>query len=161
MLEPGKGKHVKETQIVTSVTCRKRVQGILDTDVNQGVFALRRSVGDRVEFLFLSFWDSIAAVRRFAGEDYGRAVFYPEDDRYLIDRDLHVDHYEVVARTGAVPGDAIGTVVPVLTDHRRSNRFAPAWESCDAASGWIRCNDAQTLGTVKERMFGRQEGDVD
>lgn len=101
MLEPGKGKHVKETQIVTSVTCRKRVQGILDTDVNQGVFALRRSVGDRVEFLFLSFWDSIAAVRRFAGEDYGRAVFYPEDDRYLIDRDLHVDHYEVVA--GQVP----------------------------------------------------------
>jgi heme-degrading monooxygenase HmoA len=73
----------------------------LETDGNQGVVALRRSVGDRVEFLFLSFWESIEAVRPFAGEDYGRAVFYPEDDTYLIDRDLHVDHYEVVA--GQVP----------------------------------------------------------
>jgi heme-degrading monooxygenase HmoA len=73
----------------------------LETDGNQGVVALRRSVGDRVEFLFLSFWESIEAVRRFAGEDYGRAVFYPEDDTYLIDRDLSVDHYEVVA--GQVP----------------------------------------------------------
>jgi hypothetical protein len=26
----------------------------------------------------------------------GRAVFYPEDDRFLISRDDQVDHYEVV-----------------------------------------------------------------
>jgi len=31
--------------------------------------------------------------------DIERAVFYPEDDRYLIDRDEHVTHYEVVNRT--------------------------------------------------------------
>jgi heme-degrading monooxygenase HmoA len=68
----------------------------LETDGNLGVVALRRAVDNGVEFLFLSFWESIDAVRRFAGEAYGRAVFYPEDDAYLIDRDLHVDHYEVV-----------------------------------------------------------------
>jgi heme-degrading monooxygenase HmoA len=68
----------------------------LETDGNLGVVALRRTVDDGVEFLFLSFWESIDAVRRFAGEAYGRAVFYPEDDAYLIDRDQHVDHYEVV-----------------------------------------------------------------
>jgi hypothetical protein len=36
------------------------------------------------------------AVRRFAGDDPERAVFYPEDDRYLVARDEHVTHYEVV-----------------------------------------------------------------
>ncbi len=68
-----------------------------DTEGNLGAFMLRRPLGDTVEFLFVSFWDSIAAIRAFAGSDYEAAVFYPEDDRFLVDRDLHVDHYEVSA----------------------------------------------------------------
>jgi hypothetical protein len=50
-------------------------------------------------------WDSLDAVVAFAGEDYEAAVFYPEDDRYLIERDLRVKHYQVVAtssESGAV-----------------------------------------------------------
>jgi hypothetical protein len=27
-------------------------------------------------------------------------VFYPEDDRFLVDRDEHVDHFEVVFQDG-------------------------------------------------------------
>ncbi len=61
---------------------------------NRGVLVLRRLVEDRCEFRFLSFWDSWDAVRSFAGPTPERAVFYPEDDRYLIARDLHVDHFE-------------------------------------------------------------------
>jgi hypothetical protein len=33
----------------------------------------------------------------FAGDDIDRAVFYAEDDRYLIERDVTVKHYEAVA----------------------------------------------------------------
>ncbi len=36
------------------------------------------------------------AVRGFAGEDAERAVFYPEDDRFLIERERTTEHYEVV-----------------------------------------------------------------
>jgi hypothetical protein len=35
-------------------------------------------------------------VRGFAGDDIGRAVFYPEDDRFLVARDLTVRHYALV-----------------------------------------------------------------
>jgi heme-degrading monooxygenase HmoA len=63
---------------------------------NRGVLALRRVVGDRAEFLLLSFWESEAAVRAFAGDTPDRAVFYADDDQYLVDRDLHVDHFDVV-----------------------------------------------------------------
>jgi hypothetical protein len=63
-----------------------------ETGGNLGVVALPRLADDRAEFLFISFWKSIDAVRRFAGDEYGRAAFYPDDDAYLIDRDLHVDH---------------------------------------------------------------------
>ncbi len=74
------------------------IKGYRETGGNLGVLMLRRPVGDVVEFLFVSLWDSIAGIRAFAGDEYERAVFYPEDDRFLVDRDLHVDHYEVVAR---------------------------------------------------------------
>jgi heme-degrading monooxygenase HmoA len=65
------------------------------TPGNRGAWALRRIVGDRAEFFVVSFWDSMDAVRRFAGPAAERAVFYPDDDRYLIQRDEHVDHYDV------------------------------------------------------------------
>jgi heme-degrading monooxygenase HmoA len=66
------------------------------TPGNRGVLALRRIVGERAEFLLLTLWDSEEAIRRFAGDDIGRAVFYPDDERYLIERGERVEHYEVV-----------------------------------------------------------------
>ena len=56
---------------------------------------LRRIDQGRAEFLIVTLWDSMDAVRQFAGDDPERAVFYPEDDRYLIARDDRVAHYEV------------------------------------------------------------------
>lgn len=69
------------------------------TPGNQGVFALRRISGERAEFLLLSLWESTDAIHAFAGEEIGRAVFYPEDDRFLVDRETHVDHFEVMHRS--------------------------------------------------------------
>jgi heme-degrading monooxygenase HmoA len=66
------------------------------TPGNRGVLALRRITGDRAEFLLLTLWDSEEAIRRFAGDDIERAVFYPEDERFLVARDERVRHYEVV-----------------------------------------------------------------
>jgi len=63
---------------------------------NRGALALRRVAAGQAEFLLVSLWDSESAIRRFAGPDMDRAVFYPEDEQFLIDRDDHVTHYEVV-----------------------------------------------------------------
>ena len=40
------------------------------------------------------------SVKAFAGDDYETAVFYPEDDRYLVERDLKSEHYEVARHAG-------------------------------------------------------------
>lgn len=66
-----------------------------ETPGNRGVWMLRRDVDDRAEFVMLTLWESLDAVRAFAGEDYEVAVFYPEDERFLIERDLHATHFEV------------------------------------------------------------------
>jgi heme-degrading monooxygenase HmoA len=66
------------------------------TEGNRGALALRSIEGNRAEFVILSLWDSEDAIRRFAGEDISKAVFYPEDERFLIERDNDVSHYEVL-----------------------------------------------------------------
>jgi len=67
------------------------------TQGNRGVTALRRIEGDRCEYLLITLWESMEAVKAFAGDDVATAVFYPEDDRFLVERDLTAAHYEVVA----------------------------------------------------------------
>ena len=66
------------------------------TKGNRGVLALRRIVDDKAEFLLVSLWESEESIRRFAGDDIKKAVFYPEDEQFLIERDEQVSHYEVV-----------------------------------------------------------------
>ena len=70
------------------------------TPGNRGVWMLRRTVDDRAEFVMFTLWDSLDAVKAFAGEEHERAVFYPEDDRFLVERDLTSAHYEVLTGTG-------------------------------------------------------------
>ena len=85
-----------------------RTTGIAEyaaTPGNRGAYLLYRIEDDRAEILTLSFWDSLEAVRGFAGDDIDRAVFYPEDDRYLIARDLTASHYVVAAAVGEVGKD--------------------------------------------------------
>ena len=66
------------------------------TPGNVSASVLWRVAGDRAEFVTLSFWESLASVEGFAGPDPERAVFYPEDDRFLVERDLTVAHYELL-----------------------------------------------------------------
>jgi heme-degrading monooxygenase HmoA len=73
------------------------------TPGNLGVLGLLRMVGGQAEHVVMSLWESEEAIRRFAGDEIGRAVFYPEDDDYLVEKDLHVDHFEVVFEDGWTP----------------------------------------------------------
>ncbi len=77
-----------------------RVKGVAayaETSGNRGVWMLRRDADDRTEFVMFTLWDSIDAVKAFAGENYETAVFYAEDERFLIERDLRATHYDVAA----------------------------------------------------------------
>src|SRR4051812_48194473 len=66
-----------------------------ETPGNRGAWMLRRDRGDLTEFVTLSLWESLDAVKAFAGEDYDVAVLYPEDERFLVERDDTVAHYQV------------------------------------------------------------------
>jgi heme-degrading monooxygenase HmoA len=67
-----------------------------ETPGNVGVLVLRRERDGLVEVTTVSFWESMDAVRAFAGADPGRARFYPGDDDLLAQKDEHADHYELI-----------------------------------------------------------------
>jgi heme-degrading monooxygenase HmoA len=78
------------------------LRSFAETPGNLGALLLRRPTTETgepgIEFLIVSFWDSLDAVKRFAGDVPEKARFYPEDDAYLVRRDLTVEHFEVVVR---------------------------------------------------------------
>jgi hypothetical protein len=54
----------------------------------------------------VSLWDSIDAIRAFAGEPVERARYYDEDPRYLLEFEPTVSHYDV---RGAAVSDLRGS----------------------------------------------------
>jgi len=80
---------------------RTGLSDYVKTPGNRGVYVLRRDDGDVTHFLLLTFWDSLDAIRAFAGADYGRARYYAEDDEFLLEREPFVSHYDVLGTHGA------------------------------------------------------------
>ena len=69
---------------------------ILATRGNLGAQMLRRNDGAETEFVVVSFWESIEAVKTFAGPDYQKAVILEHDREFLIKVEPNVLHYDVV-----------------------------------------------------------------
>ena len=63
---------------------------------NKGVYLLCRDSGDNVEFLTMTFWSSVDAIKKFAGEDYEKARYYPEDEKFLLNFSETAEHFEVL-----------------------------------------------------------------
>jgi heme-degrading monooxygenase HmoA len=74
--------------------------GYAATPGNRGAWLMHRTIGDLAEILTVSLWDSLESVHGFAGPDVETAVFYPEDDRYLVERDLVAHHWSLVEAPG-------------------------------------------------------------
>jgi hypothetical protein len=61
------------------------------------VYTLRRVADGKAEFLLLTLWESWDAIKAFAGPDYEKAVYYPEDEKFLLALDPLVTHYELLS----------------------------------------------------------------
>ena len=68
----------------------RRIEG------HRGAYLLRRAMNGAVEFVVLTLWDSMDAVRRFAGAKPEKAVVAPDAQALLSSFDEVVSHYEVV-----------------------------------------------------------------
>lgn len=70
---------------------------------HRGAYLLRRRSDGELEFVVLTLWDSMEAVRKFAGTEAEKAVVAPKAQAVLSSFDEFVSHYEVVEGTDEVP----------------------------------------------------------
>jgi len=59
------------------------------------LYFTRRDEGDVSHFLLITIWESIEAVGNFAGADPSKAKYYPEDDRYLLEKDARARNHRL------------------------------------------------------------------
>jgi len=75
---------------------RERVlPGLQGIDGYRGGYVLRQDGTDEVEFVVLNLFESLDAVRAFAGPDYTVPVFDPEARQLLSKVEPRAFHYEV------------------------------------------------------------------
>jgi heme-degrading monooxygenase HmoA len=79
----------------------KVLPGLKNVKGYQGGYVLRRDETEEVEFVVVNFFDSLEAVRAFAGPDYSVAVFEPEARRLLSKIEPIANHYEVKVNTAS------------------------------------------------------------
>ncbi len=65
------------------------------TSGNKGAWVLRRIENDVAHFITLSFWESQDAIAAFAGAEVEVAKYYPEDEKYLLEFEQTVTHFEL------------------------------------------------------------------
>jgi heme-degrading monooxygenase HmoA len=86
----------EQTAAYVEYITRTGLAGYGKTPGNLGAQMWTTDLGDgRTEVMTVSWWSSRADIEGFAGQDISVAVFYPEDDQYLIGRETTVTHYEV------------------------------------------------------------------
>lgn len=78
------------------------IRDILEIKGNRGALLLRRLHGEEVELLLISLWGSIESIEAFTGPEVEKARYYPEDDKYLLEKPEKVIHYEVVYSSSAI-----------------------------------------------------------
>lgn len=58
---------------------------------------LKRTDNEFAYFKLITYWKNLDVIKNFAGIDFEKAKYYPEDQKYLIDFPEKVMHYEVFA----------------------------------------------------------------
>lgn len=79
----------------TQLLREKILPGIELVQGYEGAHVLRRDTGEEVEFITITFFQTMDAVRAFAGDDYELAVVSEQAKKLLAHYDARSVHYEV------------------------------------------------------------------
>jgi len=66
----------------------------------KGLTFLRNIINNEGHFYLITFWANIEAIKKFAGEDFERPKYFPEDRDFLLELEEKANHYEVFAQQG-------------------------------------------------------------
>jgi heme-degrading monooxygenase HmoA len=63
----------------------------------KGLTFLRNITNDEAHFNLITYWENIEVIKNFAGQDFEKAKYYPEDTQFLLEFEENIQHYDVFA----------------------------------------------------------------
>lgn len=88
---------IEDYEAYTDFMKTKAIPDYEGTDGLKKLTFLRRTQDNIAHFTLITFWESLEVIKNFAGEDFEKAKYYPEDQQYLLVFEEKVLHYEVFA----------------------------------------------------------------
>ena len=88
-----------KARVYREFTNRRAIPDYQSVRGNISVHILERQEGEVTHFITLTFWESLEAIKGFAGDNIERAKYYPEDKDFLLEFEPTVVHYEVVGHS--------------------------------------------------------------
>ncbi|MEO5777286.1 MAG: antibiotic biosynthesis monooxygenase [Flavobacterium sp.] len=66
----------------------------------KGLSFLRQIKNGEGHFNLITYWEDLEVIKNFAGQDFEKAKYYPEDQNFLLEFEVKVQHFEVFAHIG-------------------------------------------------------------
>lgn len=70
------------------------IEDYRSTPGNLNAQVWQKEEGDITHIYTVSWWVNIESIKAFAGDDYEQAKYYKEDEKYLLEFEPTVNHYE-------------------------------------------------------------------
>jgi heme-degrading monooxygenase HmoA len=67
------------------------------TEGFMGLTFLRQIQNNEGHFNLITFWENLEVIKNFAGQDFEKAKYYPEDESFLLEFEEKVKYHEVFA----------------------------------------------------------------
>ena len=80
------------------------IKDYLATPGNLSVKILREMQNDVCHFYTVTEWESLESIKQFAGQDFEKARYYKEDEKYLLEFEETVKHYETFVIKNQING---------------------------------------------------------
>lgn len=83
-----------EAEIYRHLVVETGIKDYLKTEGNLGAQILQRDEENETHFYTVTQWKDYESIKSFAGENYNKPKYYPKDDKYLLEKETEVKHFE-------------------------------------------------------------------
>ena len=90
---------VEDYEAYTEFLKERAIPDYQETEGFVKLIFLRNIQENAGHFTLITFWENLEVIKNFAGEDFEKAKYYPEDENFLLEFEEKVTHYEVFAES--------------------------------------------------------------
>lgn len=84
----------EDAEIYRQLVIETGVRDYLKTEGNFGAQILQRDEENETHFYTVTQWKDYESIKSFAGKNYNKPKYYPKDDKYLLEKEPEVKHFQ-------------------------------------------------------------------